>query len=140
MRKPTSNLVDKCLQSGSSLLYEAFLIDAVVAAERHLPFQRLARERRHHNLGGEGWYCQTRVSVQEIKPCYLSPIHFSATQSRNTWWQHNLQSLGFDFGHSPPPHTGLLHPEDGQVGLEATLVVSVPLGNTRERHSFEQSL
>ena len=79
---------------------------------------------------GEGSYFTTlphELSIQETKPCYLSPIHFSATQSRNTWWQHNLQSLGFDFGHSPPPHTGLLHPEDGQVGLEAALIVSVPL-------------
>ena len=91
---------------------------------------------------GEGSYFTTlphELSIQETKPCYLSPIHFSATQSRNTWWQHNLQSLGFDFGHSPPPHTGLLHPEDGQVGLEATLVVGVPLRNA-ERYFFEMSL
>merc|ERR1719175_166888 len=46
----TGNLVDKRLQSGSSLLNESFLIDTVVAAKRHLPFQRLAREGRHHNL------------------------------------------------------------------------------------------
>lgn len=34
---------------------------------------------------------------------------------------------GFWFGNLPPPNTGLLDPEHGQVGLETALVVGVPL-------------